>query len=186
MERSCSSGGGRGVPRGASGVTAVDDEPVFDDVVDVLPTDPSIRCAGAPASCSANALLPPCCDPSSAETYASDAARDDGRPSRGTNKTYGDNWWYMDYDDREKTFAAAATVRLAVEGEAATQVVAAAVRDDLVSDDRYVLRNTGSESRGGRRLPYPFAFSMRSLALDPGEAPAPTSEDEDLPRGGDS
>lgn len=75
----------------------------------------------------------------------------------------------VDYDDRGKTFSASATVRLAVEGEAATQVVAASVRDDLVGDDRYVLRNTGSESRGGRRLPFPFAFSMRSDALDPGD-----------------
>ena len=77
-----SEAGAPALPRDASGVTAVDDEPVFDVVVDVLPTDPTIRCAGAPASCSAKALLPPCCDPSSAETYASDAARDDGRPSR--------------------------------------------------------------------------------------------------------
>ncbi len=73
------------------------------------------------------------------------------------------------YDDRKKTFSAAAGVRLAIEGEAASFDRAAGVRDDLVRDDRYVLKNTGGEARGGRRLPHPFAFSLRSSMLDPGE-----------------
>jgi hypothetical protein len=74
----------------------------------------------------------------------------------------------VDYDDRKKAFTTASAIRLAIEGEAASFDRAAGVRDDLVRDDRYVLRNTGGESRGGRRLPHPFAFSLRSATLDPG------------------
>lgn len=74
----------------------------------------------------------------------------------------------VEYDERGKAFTVASSIRLAVEGEAATQNIAASVRDDLVGDDRYVLRNTGSESRGGRRLPYPFAFALQTTTLDPG------------------
>jgi len=73
----------------------------------------------------------------------------------------------VDYDDRTKTFTTVAGVRLAIEGEAASFDRAAGVRDDLVRDDRYVLKNTAGEARGGRRLPHPFAFSLRSLMLDP-------------------
>lgn len=72
------------------------------------------------------------------------------------------------YDDREGTFSAESAVRVSVEGEAATYERAVEVREDLVGDDRFVLRNTGSDARGGRRLPYPFAFSLRSDVLDPG------------------
>ena len=74
----------------------------------------------------------------------------------------------VEYDDRKKAFTTASAIRLAIEGEAASFDRAAGVRDDLVRDDRYVLRNTGGESRGGRRLPHPFAFSLRSATLDPG------------------
>jgi hypothetical protein len=74
----------------------------------------------------------------------------------------------VEYDDRKKAFTTASAIRLAIEGEAASFDRAAGVRDDLVRDDRYVLRNTGGESRGGRRLPHPFAFSLRSMTLDPG------------------
>lgn len=73
----------------------------------------------------------------------------------------------VEYDDRARAFEVTSSVRLGVEGEAATHDVAASVRDDLVRDERYVLRNTGSESRGGRRLPYPFAFALQTSVLDP-------------------
>ena len=36
-----------------------------------------------------------------AQSWTPQSEFDDGQPSRGTNRTYGDNWWYMDYDDRE-------------------------------------------------------------------------------------
>jgi hypothetical protein len=39
-----------------------------------------------------------------------------------------------------------------------------------VADDRYVLRTTGADAEGGRRLPYPFGFSMRTKVVDPGPA----------------
>ena len=73
-----------------------------------------------------------------------------------------------------------AGVRIAVEGESESRDVAANVRDVLVADDRYVLRTTGADAEGGRRLAYPFGFIMRTTVLDPGAGSGP----EDA--GGDS
>jgi hypothetical protein len=51
--------------------------------------------------------------------------------------------------------------------------VVASVRDDLVGDDRFVLRNTVADARGGSRLPFPFGFDLRTAVLDPGPELAP-------------
>ena len=91
----------------------------------------------------------------------------------------------IDYDDRKKAFAAVSGVRLAIEGEAASFDHAAGVRDDLVGDDRNVLRNTSGEARGGRRLPHPFAFSLRSSVLDPGDDDGLTAAGGSTPGGGE-
>lgn len=83
--------------------------------------------------------------------------------------------------DRDGGFDAAGTVRLVVEGEGGTRETVAGLRDELVGDDRFVLRNTGSDARGGRRLPYPFGFDLRTRTLDPGpeDAVDPTSGEEE-------
>ena len=77
----------------------------------------------------------------------------------------------------DKTFVVDPNVRIIVEGESRSRDAAAEVRDVLVADDRYVLRTTGADAEGGRRLPYPFGFSMRTKVIDPGPAEiAPESE----------
>jgi hypothetical protein len=70
----------------------------------------------------------------------------------------------------EKGFVVDPNVRIIVEGESRSRDVAAEVRGVLVADDRYVLRTTGADAEGGRRLPYPFGFSMRTKVVDPGPA----------------
>ena len=68
----------------------------------------------------------------------------------------------------EKKFVVDPNVRIIVEGESQSRDAAAEVRGVLVADDRYVLRTTGADAEGGRRLPYPFGFSMRTKVVDPG------------------
>ncbi len=85
-----------------------------------------------------------------------------------------------DFDRTDDSFSIEAGVRIAVEGESESRDVAANVRDVLVADDRYVLRTTGADAEGGRRLAYPFGFIMRTTTLDPG-SDVPSSDD-----GGDS
>ena len=68
----------------------------------------------------------------------------------------------------QKKFVVDPNVRIIVEGESRSRDAAAEVRDVLVADDRYVLRTTGADAEGGRRLPYPFGFSMRTRVIDPG------------------
>ena len=68
-------------------------------------------------------------------------------------------------------FTVDAAVRLTVEGEAERRDEAASVRQWLVEDDRYVLRNTTADTAGGRRYRFPFAFILDSSILDPGPPP---------------
>ncbi len=78
-----------------------------------------------------------------------------------------------DFDRGDDTFSIQSGVRIAVEGESESRDVAANVRDVLVADDRYVLRTTGADAEGGRRLAYPFGFIMRTTVLDPGAGSGP-------------
>ena len=66
-----------------------------------------------------------------------------------------------------------------VEGEGGSREAVARLRDELVGDDRFVLRNTGSDGQGGRRMPYPCGFDLRSRTLDPGVAPETGTSDDD-------
>lgn len=65
-------------------------------------------------------------------------------------------------------FTVDAAVRLTVEGEAERRAEAASIRQWLVEDDRYVLRNTTADTSSGRRYRFPFAFILDSRILDPG------------------
>lgn len=82
----------------------------------------------------------------------------------------------VDWDSRDG-FSIDASVRLAVEGEGGTRDTVAFLRDELVGDERFVLRNTAADARGGSRLPYPFGFDLRTRVLDPGPDPAAAAED---------
>ena len=44
--------------------------------------------------------------------------------------------------------------------------------DALVKDKSYTLASTGADARGGRRLPYPFAYTIRTSDLTPKQAVA--------------
>ena len=76
----------------------------------------------------------------------------------------------MEYE-KSGEFSTSNSIRLVVEGEGGSREAVARLRDQLVGDDRFVLRNTGSDGRGGRRMPYPFGFDLRSRTLDPGTNP---------------
>ena len=82
----------------------------------------------------------------------------------------------VDWDSRDG-FSIDASVRLAVEGEGGSRAIVASLRDELVGDDRFVLRNTAADAPGGSRLPYPFGFDLRTRVLDPGPDPDVVPED---------
>ena len=77
---------------------------------------------------------------------------------------------------RGEGFEIDAGVRLIVEGEARDRGEADALRDRIVEDRRYRLRSTGADARGGRRLPIPFAFELRSAADSPASAGPESTE----------
>ncbi|MBC02885.1 MAG: hypothetical protein CMJ34_06240 [Phycisphaerae bacterium] len=79
--------------------------------------------------------------------------------------------------DSNRGFSVEASIRVSVEGEGGSREVVASVRDDLVGDDRFVLRNTVADARGGSRLPFPFGFDLRTAVLDPGPELAPDVDD---------
>jgi ferredoxin len=59
-----------------------------------------------------------------------------------------------------------------VDGEAKDRATADSLRDALVKDKSYTLASTGADARGGRRLPYPFAYTIRTSDLAPKQAGA--------------
>ena len=88
--------------------------------------------------------------------------------------------------DSKGGFSVDASVRVSVEGEGGSREIVASVRDELVGDERFVLRNTVADSQGGSRLPFPFGFDLRTMVLDPGPEididPDATSDDEEVER----
>lgn len=69
--------------------------------------------------------------------------------------------------DRSGSWTTPASVRLTLEGEAASRATAFAFRDHFVADPRYTLRTGGADQTGGSVLLFPFHFSLRSDALEP-------------------
>lgn len=75
-------------------------------------------------------------------------------------------------------FVARPEIRFVLDGEAKDRETADALRDAFVKTKGYTLGSTGADSRGGRRLPNPFAYTLRTADLapsDPTSAPAETS-----------
>lgn len=68
------------------------------------------------------------------------------------------------------TFDATPELRFVVDGEAKDRGVADALRDALVREKGYTLGSTGADARGGRRLPAPFAYTLRTSELVPAAA----------------
>ena len=81
----------------------------------------------------------------------------------------------------EKRFVMTATptLRFMLDGEAADRATADALRDALVADKGYTLNSSGADSRGGRRLPYPFAYTLRTGDLTPRTAGEQDARAED-------
>jgi hypothetical protein len=75
---------------------------------------------------------------------------------------------------RDRTFTTDRQVQLILDGEAADRGAADALRARIVEDVRYQLRSTGADSAGGKRLPIPFTFRLRSGDAAPAD---PTGEE---------
>ena len=71
--------------------------------------------------------------------------------------------------DQKGVWTTPASVQLTLEGEAASRATAFALRDHFVADRRYTLKTGGADQTGGSVLAFPFRFSLRSEALEPGE-----------------
>lgn len=76
----------------------------------------------------------------------------DARPAAGRS---GDPRWTSSTD-----------VRIVLEGEAKTRAIADALREQLIADSRFNTTTSGSDTRGGERLPYPFGFLLRAQRVD--------------------
>lgn len=84
----------------------------------------------------------------------------------------------------ERGFAMTATpeLRFVLDGEARDRTTADALRDALVKEKGYTVASTGADARGGRRLPYPFAYTIRTADLKPRQVDA--TKPADPPQGG--
>ncbi|MCE2883892.1 MAG: hypothetical protein LW806_03190 [Planctomycetaceae bacterium] len=68
---------------------------------------------------------------------------------------------------REGAFVATPELRFVLDGEAKDRALADGLRDALVREKGYTLGSTGADARGGRRLPAPFAYTLRTADLAP-------------------
>ena len=64
-------------------------------------------------------------------------------------------------------FSTRPELRFVIDGEAKDRATADALRDTLVKEKGYTLGSTGADARGGRRLPSPFAYTLRTGDLSP-------------------
>ncbi|HMN96287.1 MAG TPA: hypothetical protein PKC43_08245 [Phycisphaerales bacterium] len=69
--------------------------------------------------------------------------------SRGARWRNGEGW------------SSSSEVRIALDGEAKTRAIADALRTRLIEDRRFVVTTSGSDARGGNRLPYPFGYVLQ-------------------------
>jgi len=67
-------------------------------------------------------------------------------------------------------------LRFVLDGEARDRPTADALRDSLVREKSYTLSSSGADARGGRRLPYPFAYTLRTVELEPRQSTAPRTD----------
>lgn len=72
-------------------------------------------------------------------------------------------------------FTAKPELKFVLDGEAKDRATADALRDALVKEKGYTLGSTGADARGGRRLPYPFAYTLRTADLAPKSPEQPSA-----------
>jgi len=75
----------------------------------------------------------------------------------------------IEWIEREGTASMQAKpeLRFVLDGEAKDRPTADSLRDTLVREKSYTLSSSGADARGGRRLPYPFAYTLRTVDLEP-------------------
>ncbi len=67
-------------------------------------------------------------------------------------------------------------LKFTLDGEAKNRATADALRDALVAAKSLGVTSTGADARGGRRLPYPFTYVIRTADLQPSKPnPSPTA-----------
>jgi hypothetical protein len=84
----------------------------------------------------------------------------------------------------DRRFVSTPELKFILDGEAKDREVADALRDALVKEKGYTLGSTGADARGGRRLPYPFAYTLRTADLAPKSAAAPATAAPKTPSAG--
>ncbi len=77
----------------------------------------------------------------------------------------------ISYTDAGK-MSSAPELRFVLDGEARDRATADGLRDSLVQEKGYTVSSTGADARGGRRFPYPFAYTLRTADLVPKQASA--------------
>ncbi|MSR41364.1 MAG: hypothetical protein EXS10_05615 [Phycisphaerales bacterium] len=71
---------------------------------------------------------------------------------------------------RDKWEVSGRELKFTLDGEAKDRATADALRDALVASKALGVTSTGADARGGRRLPYPFAYVIRTTDLRPNKA----------------
>ena len=92
-------------------------------------------------------------------------------------------------DDAEISYAdgkmaSKPVLKFILDGEAKDRATADALRDSLVKEKNYTLTSSGADARGGRRLPYPFAYTVRTSDLEPKQSVASESDKTAAPKQG--
>ena len=75
-------------------------------------------------------------------------------------------------------------LKFTLDGEAKDRATADALRDALVNAKSFGVTSTGADARGGRRLPYPFAYVVRTSEARPAKAAPPTAPAPSATKGG--
>ena len=75
--------------------------------------------------------------------------------------------------DTGNGFEITSRVRMQLDGEGQDRATIDALRTQLVDNEAYVLRSTGAETEGGRRLAVPFSFLL--------QAPTVLKNEDDTP-----
>ncbi len=76
--------------------------------------------------------------------------------------------------NRERWEVSGRELKFTLDGEAKDRATADALRDALVAAKSLGVTSTGADARGGRRLPYPFTYVIRTTELRPSKPGAPT------------
>jgi Tfp pilus assembly PilM family ATPase len=80
---------------------------------------------------------------------------------------------YDDKSDLPDRWSAPREITIVLDGEAVDRATADAFRESLVEGELYITSSTGTDARGGRRLPYGFTYRLRTTHGAPLEEEQP-------------